>query len=77
MKELKTKEKIFSVIYEPSVEGGYVVSVPVLPGCYSQGETIEEAQKNIQEAIELYLEETNEIVNQDLSPILGTVLVHA
>lgn len=44
------------VLLEPSDEGGYTVSVPSLPGCISEGETIEEALENIQEAIELYLE---------------------
>ncbi len=46
----------FTVIYEEAPDGGYVVSVPTLPGCHTQGETFEEAEKNIQEAIELYLE---------------------
>lgn len=46
----------FSVIYEEDPEGGYVAFVPSLPGCHTQGGTIEEAEKNIQEAIELYLE---------------------
>ncbi len=50
------KHLSFSVIYEEAPEGGYVAFVPTLPGCHSQGETIEEAEKNIQEAIELYLE---------------------
>jgi predicted RNase H-like HicB family nuclease len=45
----------FSVIYEEAPEGGYVVSVPSLEGCHSQGDTIEEAEVNIKEAIELYL----------------------
>ena len=44
------------VVLEPQEEGGYTVYVPSLPGCISQGETIEEALKNIKEAIELYLE---------------------
>lgn len=44
------------VILEPSDEGGYTIYVPSLPGCISEGETIDEATKNIQEAIELYLE---------------------
>jgi len=44
-------------------EKGYTVYVPSLPGCISQGETREEALKNIKEAIELYLEaDTNELV---------------
>jgi len=44
------------VVLEPSDEGGYTVYVPALPGCISEGETIEEAMQNIREAIELYLE---------------------
>jgi predicted RNase H-like HicB family nuclease len=44
------------VVLEPSEEGGYTVFVPALPGCISEGETREEALKNIQEALELYLE---------------------
>lgn len=46
----------FDVVYEKAPEGGYVVFVPALPGCHTQGETIEEASKNIKEAIELYVE---------------------
>ena len=44
------------IILEPSEEGGYTVVVPSLPGCISEGDTKEEALKNIREAIELYLE---------------------
>ena len=44
------------VILEPSEEGGYTSIVPSLPGCVSEGDTREEALKNIREAIELYLE---------------------
>ena len=44
------------IILEHSDEGGYTVYVPSLPGCISEGETKKEALKNIQEAIELYLE---------------------
>jgi predicted RNase H-like HicB family nuclease len=44
------------VVFEPSEEGGYTAYVPSLPGCISEGETIEEATAQIREAIELYLE---------------------
>ncbi len=44
------------VVLEPSEEGGYTVYVPALPGCISEGETIEESLNNIKEAIRLYLE---------------------
>lgn len=50
----------FSVIYEEAPEGGYVVYAPALQGCHTQGESIEEAEKNIREAIELYLESLKE-----------------
>ncbi len=46
----------FKVILESSDEGGFTAYVPVLPGCISEGETKEDALKNIREAIELYLE---------------------
>ena len=46
----------FKVVLEPSDEGGYAVYLPSLPGCISEGETVEQALKNIREAIELYLE---------------------
>jgi len=44
------------VYLEPSEDGGYTALVPSLPGCISEGDSKEEAIKNIQEAIELYLE---------------------
>ena len=46
----------FKVVLEPGDEGGFTVYVPSLPGCISEGETVDEALKNVQEAIELYLE---------------------
>jgi antitoxin HicB len=46
----------YSVFYEQAAEGGFVATVPSLPGCHTQGETIEETAANIKEAIALYLE---------------------
>jgi antitoxin HicB len=40
----------------PEAEGGYTIIIPDLPGCMSQGETLEEAVNNINEARELWLE---------------------
>ena len=48
--------KTFRVILEPNESGGYTVTVPLLPGCVSEGDTREEALANIKEAIELYIE---------------------
>ena len=46
----------YTVILVPEEEGGYSVDVPALLGCYTQGETREEAIAMAREAIELYLE---------------------
>jgi len=45
----------FKVVFEQETDGGYSVHVPALPGCASQGDTLDEALRNIQEAIKLYL----------------------
>jgi predicted RNase H-like HicB family nuclease len=47
----------YTVVLEHEGDGGYVVSVPALPGCVSQGDTRAEALSNIREAIELYIED--------------------
>ena len=46
----------YSVIVHSAEESGFWVEVPALPGCYSQGESVEESLENVTEAIELYLE---------------------
>ena len=48
----------FKILIEPDEEdGGFVVTCPSLPGCYSQGDTLDESLANIREAIELCLED--------------------
>ncbi len=44
------------VIFHKAEEGGYWAEVPALSGCVSQGETFEETQNNIREAIEAFLD---------------------
>jgi len=46
----------FIVVLDPAKEGGFNVSVPVLDGCFTQGESEEESLKNAREAILCYLE---------------------
>jgi len=50
------------VVLEPSEEGGFTAVVPSLPGCISEGDTREEALRNIQEAIQVYLEPVDDDV---------------
>ncbi len=47
----------YTVVLERESDGGFVASVPVLPGCVSQGDSREEALQNIHEAIDLYIED--------------------
>ena len=51
----------FTVVIGQDEDGIYVASVPELPGCHTQAETLDELNRRIKEAIELYLEVTAEI----------------
>lgn len=56
----KKKVLEYVAVLQEEADGGYSVWIPSLPGCASQGETVEGAMKNIREAIELYLEASDE-----------------
>lgn len=45
----------YTAVFEPAEEGGYVVTVPALPGCITEGDTFEEAVAMVKDAIEGYL----------------------
>ena len=50
----------YAVVIHEEPEGGYWAEVPALPGCYSQGETVDELLANIREGIEGFLEVLDE-----------------
>ncbi|MBI4262200.1 type II toxin-antitoxin system HicB family antitoxin [Candidatus Uhrbacteria bacterium] len=56
MKKQIHKEKLrsFTVLFQPAEEGGYNVFVPELPGCMTQGETLDEARHMAEDAIRSY-----------------------
>lgn len=54
---MKQKVLQYDAVFEKEADGGYSVWIPDLPGCASQGNNLEEAMKNIKEAIKLYLED--------------------
>lgn len=75
---MRIKLTEYTIIIHPAEEGGFWVEVPTLPGCFSQGESIEEAIKNIKEAIELHIEaliEENEPVPVENDLIIGRIQV--
>ena len=55
------QELQFKVLIEQDEDGIYVASVPELPGCYTQGKTVEEVRKRIKEAIKLVLESDKDV----------------
>lgn len=45
----------YTAIFEPAEEGGYVVTVPSLPGCFTEGDSLEEAMEMVKDAISAYI----------------------
>lgn len=54
----------FKVLIEEDENGLFVASVPELPGCYTQGKTLEEVRRRIKEVIELVLETDKKIIKE-------------
>jgi predicted RNase H-like HicB family nuclease len=46
----------YTAVFEPAAEGGFIVTVPALPGLVTEGDTIEEARAMVKDAIRGYLE---------------------
>lgn len=70
----------YDAVFEEQKVGGYTVTVPVLPGCISEGDTFEEAKSNISEAITAYLEsllmDGEEIPDPDTATFVGPIEVN-
>ena len=71
-------KRSYSVSIVPEEDGrGYYALVPSLPGCFSQGATVEEAQNNIVEAIGLHIAELRKArlhIPTERKPVLQTVV---
>ena len=53
---MKQQEHIYTALFETAEEGGYVVTVPALPGLVTEGDTLEEAREMAKDAILCHLE---------------------
>ena len=59
---LTSLETIYKAVVHPEVEGGYWAEVAGLPGCFTQGNTLDELYSNLKEAIACHLDlETNDV----------------
>lgn len=69
----------YDVIFEEQPDGGYTVTAPSLPGCISEGDTFEQAKKNISDAIKLYAEDLGadgqEVPKRNSNIFMGQVAV--
>ena len=75
----KTVKKVFkyTAIFEPAEEGGYVVYVPALPGCVTEGDTLEKSMEMVKDAIIGYiasLKKHNEPIPEENGPSLVSVI---
>lgn len=66
---MRTQTKIlqFKVIIEQDENGWFVASVPELPGCYTQGKTLEQVRERIKEVVELVLDSDQQVKQDKLS----------
>jgi len=65
----------YTVVLLADAEKGYTAVVPALPGCVSEGDSVEEALDMAAEAISLYLESAQEHGEEVLVEIPGTLIV--
>jgi antitoxin HicB len=73
--------RTYTIVVEPEESGGYFVTVPALPGCFTQGRTLEECRARAAQAIEVHiagLEADGEVVPEEFgTPQLLAVTVAA
>ncbi len=60
MVRMKHNSLNFTVLIEQDEDGMYIAKVPDIPGCYTQGKTVEQAMERIKEAIQVCLEAEEE-----------------
>ncbi len=73
--------RTYTIVVEPEEDGGFLVSVPALPGCFTQGATIEDCRERAAEAIAVHnagLEADGELVPEEVgAPQLLSITVAA
>ncbi len=74
MDKKRKHKSTYEVVLEPSEEGGYTVYVPTLRGCVSEGDSEEEAMKNIKDAITQWLDSWEQVAS-DKGALLKTVVI--
>ncbi|MBI3297011.1 MAG: type II toxin-antitoxin system HicB family antitoxin [Elusimicrobia bacterium] len=73
-----TRTERFTVVFEKADEGGYIARVPALPGCMTQGETLEEAEAMVKDAIHSYcasLKKNREALPRDIEEVVESISV--
>jgi predicted RNase H-like HicB family nuclease len=64
--------KTFTVIYERDEAGWWVVEVPDVPGCHTQGRTIEQARERILDALSLFVDDADQVLLREEARLPGS-----
>lgn len=67
----------YSIVLDPAPEGGFTVRVPRLPGCVTEGDSLDDALENAREAITAYLLSLRDDGIDLPEPDAGTIQVRA
>lgn len=73
-KKIKKQILNYTAIFEPAEEGGFIVHIPALAGCHTQGETLDEAYQMAQEAIYGYVKTLQELKEEIPHEKEGSIL---
>ena len=68
----------YTYVIHKAEEGGYWAEVPALPGCFAQGETLEEVVANLREAVEAHiaaLEQDGQDIPVESEVVIGRLAV--
>lgn len=70
----------FSVVYQQDEDGGFIATVPALPGCHTQGKDLPQTILRIKEALDLYIEslKSDKYIRQaaQRQVLVGTVMAN-
>lgn len=76
---MASEVRTYAILLEPDPEGGFTVTVPVLPGCVTQGESVEDCLAHAREAVSVYIEDLlaagDPVPTESQPPQLMTVAV--
>jgi len=81
LKKKMVREKIYlyTAVFEPAVEGGFNVTFPALPGCFTFGKDLPDARRMAKDVLELWIEELlarkKKVPLREVKPVIQKIKV--